>query len=151
LGESVLIIAPETTLAFLSRNRRSFMNQEQQTIGPLKKISLHLEAGTGPEKADLTAGAVPFEFIFGTGSQGLCPFEFQLAGKKEGDDLCLRVEGGELANLFQHLPLLSLSLSERVDAFYLRVKIVKVSETDPKEVIKALAEAGSCGDHCCGH
>ena len=34
-----------------------------------------------------------FEFIFGAGSQGLCPFEFQLAHKKEGDSLSLRVRG----------------------------------------------------------
>jgi len=28
---------------------------------------------------------------------------------------------------------------------------VKVSEADPKEVIRAMAEAAACGDHCCGH
>jgi hypothetical protein len=127
------------------------MNEKQQTIGPLKKISLLLEAGTGPENPYLTAGAIAFEFIFGMGSQGLCPFEFQLADKKEGDGLSLRVKGDELGDLFQHLPLPSLPIPESVDAFYLKVKIVKVSEADPKEVIKALAEAGSCGDHCCEH
>ena len=127
------------------------MNEEHQTIGPLKKIDLLLAAGTGPEQSDSTAGAIGFEFIFGMGSQGLCPFEFQLADKKEGDSLSLRVRGEDLGDLFQHLPLPSLPIRESPDAFYLKVKIVKVSEADPKEVIKALAEAGSCGDHCCGH
>lgn len=127
------------------------MNGTQHTIGPLKKISLLLEAQTGPEMPDSTAGAIAFEFIFGMGSQGLCPFEFQLADKKEGDGLSLRVRGEDLGKLFQHLPLPSLQIGEGVETFYLKVKIVKVSEADPKEVIKALAESGSCGDHCCGH
>jgi len=127
------------------------MNQELHTIGPLKKVRLLLEAGPGPEKPDVTTGAIAFEFIFGMGSQGLCPFEFQLADKKEGDGLSLHVRGEDLGDLFQHLPLPSLPIRESADAFYLKVTIVKVSEADPKEVIKALAEAGSCGDHCCGH
>jgi len=63
----------------------------------------------------------------------------------------LPVRGEELAGLFQHLFIPSLAVLESVGAFYLRVKIVRVSEADPKEVIKAMAEAGSCGDHCCGH
>jgi hypothetical protein len=135
----------------LSRKRRSVMNEERQTIGPLKKIGLLLEAGTGPDKTDLTAGPIAFEFIFGAGSQGLCPLEFQLADRKEGDVLSLRVRGVELADLFQHLLVSSLAALESVGAFYLKVKIVRVSEAEPKEVIKAMAEAGSCGDHCCGH
>lgn len=127
------------------------MKEQQQPVGPLKKISLLLEAETGPEQPDSTAGAIGFEFIFGMGSKGLCPFEFQLADKKEGDSLSLRVRGEDLGDLFQHLPLPSLPIRESTDAFYLKVKIVKVSQAEPKEVIKALAEAGSCGDHCCGH
>lgn len=126
------------------------MNEEQQTVGPLKKIHLLLEAGTGPEKSDLTDGALPFDFVFGTGSQGLCPFECQLAGKKEGDRLSLRVRSEDLGDLLQHLAFPPLPIGESVDAFYLKVNVVKVSEADPKEVIKALAEAGSCGDHCSG-
>ena len=125
--------------------------KNRQAIGPLKKISLLLEAGTGPDKTDLTDEPIAFEFIFGAGSQGLSPFEFQLANKKEGDGLSMRVRGEELADLFQHLLIPSLAVPESAGTFYLKVKIVKVSEADPKEVIKAMAEAGSCGDHCCGH
>jgi len=51
----------------------------------------------------------------------------------------------------QHLLIPSLAALESVAAFYLNVKIVRVKEADPKEVIKAMAEAGSCGDSCCGH
>ena len=99
----------------------------------------------------MTARAILIEFIFGAGSQGLCPFECQLSDRKEGESLSLRVKGDDLADLFQHLPIPHIPMPDCVGAFYLNVKIVKVSEADPKDVIKAMAEACSCGDHCCGH
>jgi len=127
------------------------MSENLQAIGPLRKISLLLEAGTGPDKMDLTVEPIPFEFIFGAGSQGLSPFEFQLANKKEGDGLSMRVRAEELPDLFLHLPIPSLAVPESIGSCYLKVRILKVSEADPKEVIKAMAEAAACGDHCCGH
>jgi hypothetical protein len=127
------------------------MNEKQQEIGPLKKISLLLKAGTDPDKTDLSAEPISFEFIFGAGSQGLSPFEFELAGKREGDNFTLPIRREELSGFFQHLLLPSLAIPESTSVFFLKVKIVKVSEADPKEVIKAMAEAAACGDHCCGH
>jgi hypothetical protein len=127
------------------------MNENRQAIGPLKKIRLHLEAGSVPDQTDLTAQPIPMEFIFGAGSQGLCPFEFQLANKVEGDGFSLQIRREELSYLFQHLPIPSLTFPESVGAFYFRVRIAQVSEADPKELIKAIAESVSCGDHCCGH
>jgi len=127
------------------------MNENLQVVGPLKKISLLLEAGTGPDNLDLSLEPIPFEFILGVGSQGLSPFEFQLADKKEGDGLSLHIRVEELSDLFQHLLIPSLAIPESISAIYLNVKIVKVSQADPKEVIKAMAEAAGCGDHCCGH
>jgi hypothetical protein len=127
------------------------MNEHRQTIGPIKKINLLLEVGTGPDLTDLTAEPIPFDFIFGAGSQGLSPFEFELAGKKEGDSLSLRIKREELSGLFQHLLVPSFAIPESTRIFFLKVKIVKVIEAEPKEVIKAMAEAAACGDHCCGH
>jgi hypothetical protein len=127
------------------------MNEQQQTIGPLKKIRLLFEVGTGPDQTDLTAEPIPFEFIFGAGSQGLSPFEFEIAGKKEGDNLSLRTRPEEVSGLFQHLLVPLFPIPEGTRIFFLKVKIAKVSEADPKEVIKAMAEAAECGDHCCGH
>jgi len=127
------------------------MNENLQAVGPLKNISLLLEAGTGPDKMDLTFEPIPFEFIFGAGSQGLSPFEFQLADKKEGEGLRMHIRVEELSDLFQHLLIPSLGIPESISGIYLNVKIVRVSEADPKEVIKAMAEAAGCGDHCCGH
>jgi len=127
------------------------MNEDLQAIGPLKKIRLLLEAGTGPGMMDFTVEPIPFEFVFGAGSQGLSPFEFQLANKKEGDGLSMHVRAEELPDLFLHLLIPSLAVPESISSFYLKVRILSVSEADPKEVIKAMAEAAACGDHCCGH
>jgi hypothetical protein len=127
------------------------MNEKRQAIGPLKKISLLLEAGTGPDKINLTVAPIPFEFIFGTGTHGLSPFEFQLSHKKEGEGFSLHIKVEELPDFFQHLFIPSLAIPEGIKSFYLNVNIMKVSEADPKEVIKAMAEAAACGDHCCGH
>jgi hypothetical protein len=127
------------------------MNKQQQTIGSLMKIRLLLEAGTGADRSDLTAEPIPFEFIFGAGSQGLSPFEFELAGKKEGDRVSISLRPEELSGLFQHLLVPFLAIPEGTSAFLLKVQIVKVTEAEPKEVIKAMAEAAACGDHCCGH
>jgi hypothetical protein len=127
------------------------MNENRQVIGPLRKISLLLEAGTGPDKTDLTSEPIPFEFIFGVGSQGLSPFELELANRKVGDGLSMPIRGEGLSDLFQHLLIPSFAVPESISAFYLKVQIVKVSEADPKEVIKAMAEAAECGDHCCSH
>jgi hypothetical protein len=131
-------------------DRRSVMNEQEKTIGSLMKISLLLEAGTGAHQTDLTAEPIPFEFIFGAGSQGLSPFEFELAGKKEGDKLSIPLRPGELSGLFQHLLVPFPPIPEDMSAFFLKVQIVKVTEAEPKEVIKAMAEAAACGDHCCG-
>ncbi|MGE5838796.1 MAG: hypothetical protein ACM34H_02605 [Deltaproteobacteria bacterium] len=125
------------------------MTAHGQVVGPLRKVSLLLEAGTGPDKTDLTAAPIAFEFIYGAGSKGLCPFELRLADKKEGDILSFHVRGEELSDLFHHLLMPSLPVS--AGSFYLKVKIASVSDAAPREVIKAMAEAGSCGDHCCGH
>jgi hypothetical protein len=127
------------------------MKEEQQTIGPLKKVGLILEAGTGPDKTDLTPQPVSFDFIFGAGSQGLCPLEFRLFDRREGDTLSLCVGREDLDAFFQHLPVPRPAVPEGVVSLYLKARIVRVGDADPKEVIKALAEAGACGDHCCGH
>jgi len=120
-------------------------------VAPLKKIRLVLEAGTGPGKTDLTAEPIPLEFVFGVGAQGLSSFEFALSDKKEGDVFSIPVKREEQADFFQHLFVPALTMPQSTGAFYLKVEILKVSESNPKEVIKAMAEAAACDDHCCGH
>jgi len=127
------------------------MTMEKEKIDFLKKITLSIEAGTVPDSMDLSPQSSLFEFIYGLGSAGLTPFEFQLADKAVGDEVRLRINREEIQEFFQHLMLPPLNLPERLDSFYLRVKIREVVPADQREVIKAMAEIANCGDHCCGH
>jgi hypothetical protein len=113
-----------------------------EKIDHLKKVSLLLEA---------ESQTTPLEFIFGIGSEGLAPLEFELAGKKEGDTLALQLRGKDLTETFEHLMIPALDSLEGRESFVLKVRVERVSPADQKEVIKAMAEIASCGDHCCGH
>jgi hypothetical protein len=127
------------------------MEERKERVGSLKKVSLRLEAGTDGETMDLIREPLSYEFIYGTGIPGLSPLEYALAGKREGDILNLHLRGGETPKFFQHLFIPQLAVLEGHGALYLRVHIVDVSEPDPREIIKAMAEAAACGDSCCGH
>jgi hypothetical protein len=127
------------------------MEEKDEKVGHLKKISVRMEAGKHAETMDLTREPVPCDFIYGTGMQGLSPFEFELADKRAGDILTVHLRGEEIPRFFEHLCIPQLTILEGVSAFYLRVRIVEVSEPDQREIIKAMAEAAACGDSCCGH
>ena len=113
-----------------------------EKIEALKKVTLSLEAGEGKRE---------FEFIFGLGSRGLTPFEYQLADKAEGDELTIPLKREDIPQIFQHLLVPPLNIPNDLDAFDLRVKVIKVVPAGQREVIKALSEVARCGDHCCGH
>jgi hypothetical protein len=127
------------------------VEEKDDRVGHLKKISLRLEAGTHAEAMDLIREPVSCDFIYGIGMQGLSPFEFTLADKKAGDILNLHLRAEELPRFFQHLFIPQLAILEGMNVFYLRVRVVDVSEPDQREIIKAMAEAAACGDSCCGH
>jgi hypothetical protein len=134
-----------------SMGRTGEMEKGNANVGPLKKITLILEAGTQTESMDLTREPVSYNFIYGIGINGLSPFEFALADKKVGDILNLHLRGEEMPTFFQHLSIPQLAVLDGVSAFFLRVRVVEVSEPDQREIIKAMAEAAACGDSCCGH
>lgn len=125
------------------------MEENADRVGLLKKISLDIEAGTGPERMDLSHGPAPFEFIFGLGREGLTPFEFELADKKVGEDVVIFIKTRDVPAFFQHLTLHSLTDIGGVEAVYLKVRIKTVGQPEPREVVGALAEIAECGDHCC--
>jgi hypothetical protein len=113
-----------------------------EKIDPMKKVSLRLEA---------ESETTPLEFIFGIGPEGLSPLEFELAGKKEGDTLSLPLSGRDVPNMFEHLMIPALNSLEGLQSFVLKVRVDRVTPAEQKDVIKAMAEIASCGDHCCGH
>ncbi len=121
-------------------------------IENLQKVTLKMEAGTTTERMDLTPTALQYEFIFGIGPSGMCPFEYELIHKKEGDIVKLRLNREEHHQYTGHLFLPIHDLFEENASFFLKVKIAKVQPADSKEVVKALAEttahAGGCGCGC---
>jgi len=127
------------------------INCIMEKIGSLKKVTLSIEAGTTPESMDLTPQPSLFEFIYGLGSKGLTPFEFQLADKTVDEEVRLQINGEQIPQVFQHLILPSIKIPEDVDVLYLRFRVMEIIPADQREVIKALAEIADCGDDCCGH
>ena len=124
------------------------MNQVEH----LKKVTLKIKAGKTAEHMDLTPEAMEFEFIFGIGPDGMCPFEYQLINKNEGDLVLLNLKKEEIHPFFGHLRLPVLGLLEENSSFYLKATVARIEQPDNKEVIKALAaltsHAGDCGCGC---
>jgi hypothetical protein len=127
------------------------MDKKDGKVGNLKKVAVLLEAGTRPEAMDLTREPIPYDFVYGVGAHGLSPFEFELADKGEGDEMVIPVHTEEMADFFCHHFIPQLAIPAGVGEFYLRTRIAGVSAADPREIIKAMAEAAACGRGCCGH
>jgi hypothetical protein len=117
----------------------------------LKKVTLLLEAGTSADRMDLIPSASEFEFIFGIGPGGMCPFEYQLVNKAAGEEIGIQIKKEELSSLFEHLHPPIINLFEKKDALHLNIKILKIEHPENTEVIKALSEAASHHHACdCG-
>ena len=121
-----------------------------EKIGPLKKVTLSMEAGTTQESMDLIFRPSLFEFIYGLGTKGLSPIEFHLADKTIGDEVRLQIEGKQISQAFQHLIPPPIKIPEDADGLHLRLRVVEITPAEQREVIKALAEIAKCDD-CCGH
>ena len=125
------------------------MKEQKEKVGPLKKIHLSLEAGTIHDSMDLTPSPVQFDFIFGLGTGGLTPFEYELAEKEVGETITLAVPKGQIPDLFGHLWPYMPAFPGNVETLYLKVHLIGLSSPDQREVIKALAENAESGDHTC--
>lgn len=117
----------------------------------LSKVTIGLEAGTTADHMDLTPTPSEFEFIFGIGSGGMCPFEYQLVAKAAGDEIAIHVNKQEIYPLFEHLHSAVMSLFETHDALHLTIKILRIEQPENTEVIKAMSEMASHHHDCnCG-
>ena len=126
------------------------MNDNKDKIGNLEKVHLSIETGRTPDSMDLTPNPIPFNFIFGVGTNGLTPFEFELAESHVGETLVLSTTTGKIPELFGHLTHYLPPLPKISEPFYIKIQLLGVSPADQREVIKCMAEATGCGDHCCG-
>ena len=125
------------------------MNEPKQKVSPLKKIHLSFEAGKTPDSMDLTSSPVLFDFIFGLGSGGLTPFEYELSEKEIGETMALSLQRDRIPDMFGHLWPYLPAFPGDSKTLYLRVHLLGLSSVSQREVIKALAESAESGDHCC--
>ena len=114
----------------------------------LTKVTLRLQAGTAADDMNLSLSGSEFEFIFGIGPGGMCPFEFQLANKAAGEEISMPVRKEEAHKMFEHLDIPVMRLFEKHNLLYLKIQILKIEQPDSREVIKALADIAS-HDHGC--
>ena len=127
------------------------MPQNDEKVGPLKKIILSLQAAKEPNSEPMTEISPGFDFIFGIGPGGLTPFEYEISDRAVGDEVTIPLNRGDLEQIFQHLTVPAVNIPEDLGSFYLKVKVMDVAPADQREVIRALAELANCGDSCCGH
>jgi hypothetical protein len=117
----------------------------------LTKVALRMEAGTTADCMDLTPTALEFEFIFGIGPGGICPFEYQLVNKAAGEEIGIQIKKEALYPLFEHLHPPIMNLFEKHDVLHLKIKILRIEKPENTEVIKALSETTSHHHDCdCG-
>jgi len=120
------------------------------TIDNLQKVTLRVEAGTQAEDMNLTREPEQFAFIFGIGATGLTPFEYRLAAKSPGDEVCLQIPPHRWPVYFRHIAL-PVRLPPALESdVYLKVRVKEVRAAAGREVVKALAEMAECGGCDCG-
>ena len=128
------------------------------TIKPMMKVNLSFMAGETPNEMDITLDHPDFEFIFGIGSGGLTPFEYELADMNAGDDIDIQLRNTDTQRFFEHLyPSVRGLFLDRSELF-LNVRIKAIGPAEGREIIKAMAEmtarsesGGGCGGGCgCG-
>jgi hypothetical protein len=120
------------------------MKDNRQTIDNLMKVSLKIQTDTASE------GAV-FEFIYGTGSSGITPFEKSLHGKSAGDQVELSLDPADGCEAIGHLIVPLREQTGITPPALLKITIGDVSKADDREIVRAMASGGGCGGDCdCG-
>ena len=123
----------------------------KEKIESLKKVSLKIAAANTPEEMGLTTEPVPFEFIFGTGVNGITPFEYALVDKEPGEQFQFTVQGQDFHRFFEHLtPSMHQIVGHCDSDVYVQGHVEKVSTPSNREIVKAMAGLSGCGDGCCG-
>jgi hypothetical protein len=124
-------------------------------VEPLQKISVTLRAGAAPDDMNLPLPRPDLTFICGIGTGGMTPFEYLLAGRGPGDEICFRVGRHDMEHFFEHLvPAFAAPFKGR-DEVHFQVEITGIGPADGREIVRAMAEltahAGSGGCDCgCG-
>lgn len=123
------------------------MSSANPAIDNLMKVSLSLHAG---EISSDDAMGTLFEFIFGVGPAGITPFEKALHGKMVGDRIGFEIQSAADGDTLGHLEGPLREQARIMAPVSLQVLITGVRRASDREVIKAMAAGGGCGDCGCG-
>ena len=128
------------------------MGAPKKSVDYLTKVTVSLEAGSGPDNMDLTRDPVQHTFVFGVAAHGITPFEKALFEGGVDDERTFPIQKDQACDILGHLgpPLLS-RLSAPLP-FFLKARITHIAQADDREVIQAMAATlNACGDGCdCG-
>jgi len=125
--------------------------QQDLTVDNLRKISLSVEAGTTQKQMELTREPERLDFIYGIGSKGITPFEYELANRKKGEVVAIHVRPETASAYFAHLGCVILPHIDKRNETYLKVTVRDVVLPDNREIITAMAQRTECGAGCdCG-
>ena len=118
-------------------------------VGNLKKITLSIQAGTSQDTMNLTPKYPRLEFVFGLGSGGMTPFEYELVDKVEGQSVLIHLKKEGLHHFFEHLNPPLMDLFDVRNKIYLKVKIDGVAPAENREIIKDMADMAAHGGAGC--
>ena len=126
-------------------------------IKELSKVAVTLKVKSERDGFNAVDQPVPFDFIYGVGSEGLCDLESALFEKREGEMISMTVTSGESRDAFGHLliPLRqALGIQQIPTDFFLEVTVNRIGEANSRELVQSIAKGASssgCGGSCdCG-
>ena len=128
------------------------MKAENPVVDYLKKVTLELEAGSEPDRMDLTCDPIRQSFIIGVASHGITPFEKALFSRSVGESQTFEITPENACEILGHLRSSLLRQLSALPRFYLKARITHITQPENREVVQAItASLHECGDGCdCG-
>jgi hypothetical protein len=121
------------------------MTDGESRIENLMKVSLDIR--TDKQNRDHAAS---FEFIYGIGPDGITPFEKALFGKRVGDHIQFEGESFSGNEALGHLSMPLCEQTGIASPVAMQITVKNVVKAPDREVVKAIASGGGCGDCDCG-
>ena len=128
------------------------MSNNKIVVDYLKKVTVELEAGSGPDRMDLTNSPLQHTFIFGVAADGITPFEKAFFSGTVGDERTFEIQGQNACDILGHLRAPLLAHLPASPPLFLKVRIAHITQAENREVVQAMAaNLNDCGGDCdCG-
>jgi hypothetical protein len=132
---------------WMDAKERRMSQTNSPTIENLMKVCLEIRTGGSAEN---NTAAIPFEFIFGVGPSGITAFEKALFGKRVGDRVRFEIAPTAYRQSIGHLQLPRLRQGGIMAPLAMELTITGVVRASDRDIVKAIAAGGGCGDCGCG-